>query len=244
VSRAIGWDDIELLDALGEGQSGSVWRGRLKRPVGEYPAGAIVAVKRYKPWVLHERGQIARIFAEVETGRRIVHRNVMRVLGAVMDDSGRPALVMQYYDGPTLESLLREMRARDTPLPVETSFAYLRDLASGIRALHAGGIIHRDIKPANVIVHSEGLVVADFGVVRSQDLPEQTTTGAFLGTIRYAAPEYLFGRDYNDRIDIYSLGAIAYELFSNREVFRGREALGSGNCDARRGRAAAGTRGT
>jgi len=220
MARVLSWQDLELLDELGEGQSGVVVRARLKRDVGAYPENSVVAVKRYKPWVLHERGAIDRIFSEVETGRRIEHPNVMRVLGAVLDNDGHPALVMEYCDGNTLEKLLANARMWD-PLPIDTCFRYLRDIASGISCLHDHNLIHRDIKPANVIVTPSRLIVADFGVVRSKDLPEQTTTGAFLGTIRYAAPEYLFGGDYTENIDVYSFGAIAYELFTNRGVFDG-----------------------
>jgi eukaryotic-like serine/threonine-protein kinase len=221
--RVITWGDIELQAILGEGQSGIVWRALLRRDVAGLTAGTAVAVKRYKPWVLHERGQIDRIFAEVETGRKIDHPNVMRVLGAVLDDSGHPALVMKFYSGDSLAGVLAQAREQRMPLSLETSFSYLADVANAIACLHRHGIVHRDLKPANVLVTETGLVVADFGVVRSRDLPEQTTTGAFLGTIRYAAPEYLFGGNYDHRIDVYSFGAIAYELFTNKEVFDGEK---------------------
>src|SRR5205085_11064570 len=89
-------------------------------------------------------------------------------------------------------------------------------LAAALHELHTAGAIHRDVKPANVILSKFGPILMDLGVVASRDFPEQTHTGSFLGTIRYGAPEYLFGEEYDWRIDVFGLGAIAYELFANR----------------------------
>jgi serine/threonine protein kinase len=191
----------------------------LRVPFNDIPAGTRVAVKTFKPWVLQEPGQIERIFREVEIGRSVVHPNVLRVLGAVSDLHGRPAIVMSYYEGPTLEGWLAGYRERNEMLAATDGISILRDLASGLLSLHRAGVVHRDVKPANVILTSQGAVLADFGVIRSTSFPEQTTTGAFLGTIRYAAREYLAGEAYSQTVDIYGWGAIAYELFTGRQSY-------------------------
>ena len=219
MAHPLAWRDLEMQDRLGEGHSGTVFSARLLNDVGGVPAGTTLAVKRYKPWVLDEPGQLERIFREVEVGRKVRHPSLVDVLGAVLDPRGQPALVMRSYEGPTLETVLSEQRRRGQVYPGEEALLILRGIAAGIVELHSHGVIHRDLKPANVILTGNGPVVADFGVVRSRDFVEQTTTGAFLGTVRYAAPEYLFGDEYDSKIDVYSFGAIAYEILLGRQHY-------------------------
>jgi len=217
--HTLAWRDIELQGVLGEGHSGIVHRGITIRAAKGLPIGTAVAVKRYKRAVLDEPGQLERMFRELNAGRTIRHPNLVEVVAAVMDSDGRPALIMRYYDGPTLESVLAKKRSQRIHWSIETALSLVRQLASGIRALHQVGFIHRDIKPANVILTTTGPVIGDLGVVKSENYPEQTTTGAFLGTLRYAAPEFILGEQYDQRVDIYSLGAIIYELFMGRQLF-------------------------
>jgi len=218
MSKAIRWSDLSIERQLGEGNSSSVWLARLETALGVHDAGTLVAVKRFRDWVFDERGQMERFLREVDVGRRVIHPNLLRILSAVVDDKGRPALVMQYYDGKNLSSLLDETPS-SIPLPLEFCLSVLRGLAAAIGALHGSGVIHRDVKPANVIVVDGKPVLADFGVVRSNQFPEQTTTGQFIGTIKYAAPEYLFGEKYDQTIDTYSFGAVAYELLTRKHLY-------------------------
>jgi serine/threonine protein kinase len=103
MSRALSWTDFDLAERLGDGHSATVLRATMRRDVGELRAGAAVAVKRYRPWVLQQSGQIERIFREVNAGRSVQHPNLMKVYGAVLDGDGHPALVMKLYAGVTLE---------------------------------------------------------------------------------------------------------------------------------------------
>jgi serine/threonine protein kinase len=222
MAKAIAWFDLELIRMLGEGQAGKVWLAKLKHPLNDIPAGSSVAIKCYKSWVLEEPGQFERIIRELELGRKIIHPNLVKTLSIIRDPEGRPALVMNYYDGETLESYLENRRNRKVHTNLDFAFTIIGNLASAISTVHQAGAIHRDVKPANIIL-SDGLpILMDLGVVSSKDFPEQTTSGAFLGTIRYAAPEYLFGEGYNSSIDVYALGAIAYEFFKN-EPFPSKE---------------------
>lgn len=218
MAHALSWSDFEIISELGSGHSGAVYRARLRRNAGGLQAGDGIAVKVYKEWALQEPGQIERILREIDTGRRIRHPNVLRVHAAVLDERGRPALVMHLYDGSNFDDYLIQRRQQGT-IALDESFRWLRDIAAGLVALHDGGVIHRDVKPANLLATPEGLVLGDFGVVRSENFPEQTTTGAFLGTIRYAAPEYLFGDSYDERVDVYALGAIAYEVLTGFDLY-------------------------
>lgn len=213
MAKAIEWSDLEVIRILGEGQAGKVWLARLKHPFEGLPSGSYVAVKLYKSWLLDEPGQFERIVRELEIGRRVKHSNLVRTLSIIRDSNGNPALVMNYYEGETLEEYLEKLRAEDKYVDVELAFQIVGNLASALTALHKANVIHRDIKPANVILSSTGPILMDLGVIASSDFPECTTTGKFLGTIRYAAPEYLFGEKIDSRIDLYSFGAVVYEIF-------------------------------
>ncbi len=173
------WSSFDLQELIGEGQSGTVYRASVRRSFFDVPTGAIVAVKRYKPWVLQEPGQLDRVFREVDVGRRLQHPKLLRILAAVTDDSGRPALVMAYHPGQTLGDILKQHRSLGTYMSAEQGFGALRDLAEAIHALQAAGITHRDVKPANIMFSDDGCTLADLGVVRCSNFPEQTTTGAF-----------------------------------------------------------------
>jgi len=107
---ALRWSDLEIEKELGAGHAGVVLRARLRRPAAGLQVGDDVAVKRYKSWVLEEPGQFERIFRELETGRKITHSNLVRTLGVVADDLGRPALVMKHYDGEPLQAFLQRHR--------------------------------------------------------------------------------------------------------------------------------------
>lgn len=222
MTKAIDWSDLELVRILGEGQAGKVWLANLKRQFKEFPANTPIAVKCYKNWVLDEAGQFERIIRELEVGRRLQHPNLVKMITIIRDPEGKPALVMNYYSGQILEDYLEEKRRQNLYIDLDIAFKIIGDLASVINAIHRAGAIHRDVKPANIILTDTGAVLMDLGVISSKDFPEQTTSGSFLGTIRYAAPEYLFGENYDSRIDVYALGAIAYELLESKR-FLGEE---------------------
>lgn len=218
MARMITWSDLEPQRTLGEGKAGRVILAKLKTPYLDLKVGARCAVKIYKDWVLDQPGQLERIVREAEVGRRISHPNLVGTLALIFDSAKRPALVMRYYEGRTLDSYLESHRKRRVLVPMGTVVQVLRGLANALRTLHAESAIHRDVKPANIILTRQGPVLMDLGVVQHNDYAKLTTDGTFLGTIRYAAPEYLFGRDYDARIDVYSVGAIALELLVN-ELF-------------------------
>ena len=219
-TKALRWNDFEIVKSLGEGQAGVVQLCRLRRSFLEYNAGDYLAIKRYKRWVLEQPGQLERIIRELETRRRIQHPNLVHSLAALVDDEGKPALVMRYYEGETLQQYLEKLRSSKEYMSFEKAMLIIGELASALDSLHSAGILHRDIKPANVILSGNSPILMDLGVVKSSDFPEQTTSGTFLGTIRYSAPEYLFGQSETPLLDIYSLGAIAYELLIGEEYLK------------------------
>lgn len=215
--NAIRWEDLKFERLLGEGQAGSVWAARLLRPTREVAVGTVLAIKRYKRWVLEQPGQYERIYRELHAGTRVEHPNLVRAYCLVADPDGLPALVMKRYVGHSLERRLRSnTRAHTKGIPIDAAFQLIGRICSAVAALHEVGLVHRDIKPANVIVDRRWKpTLMDLGVVGVSDLAEGTTTADFLGTIRYAAPAYLFGDDHEPTFtDMYSIGVIAFELFT------------------------------
>lgn len=225
VTFDIRWEDLKLLERLGEGQAGSVWLAILSRPTAHLPVGTRVAVKRYKRWVLEEPGQLERIYRELAASVKVHHRNVVENLCLVLDTNALPALVMKCYDGATLESLLTSDRTDGARVDVGDAFKFLGELIDGVNALHSAGILHRDLKPANILVDgsSKSPIVMDLGVVSDFLLAERTQTKDFLGTVRYAEPGYLAGGPCSPASDWYSVGLIGYELFFGKRFLGAEE---------------------
>lgn len=138
------------------------------------------------------------------------------------EHEGAPYFAMEFVDGRALGDLVEEHYVTHaSPVPLYRAFQILRELASGLTAVHAAGLVHRDVKPANVVVeHRTGRsVLVDFGAAMlATDLP----AGPILGTPHYLAPEVIRGEAPSARAHIYSLGCLAFELLTGRMPFDGR----------------------
>ena len=151
---------------------------------------------------------------ELKTSQLIDHPNVVRSLGIVHSPAGAPVLIMQFYEGVTLSDWLTR-KWNGEPRTIAELAQVIGGLAAGLRAIHIAGCVHRDIKPTNVVICNGSPVIMDLGVVKQATVSDQTTAGKFLGSLRYAAPEYLFGDDTSStRLDWYSFGAVVWELAS------------------------------
>lgn len=165
--------------------------------------------------------QLLRFRVEARAAGRIDHPNVIQVYD-VLEDAGRTFLVMEKLTGEPLAELLD----RERRLPVVDAVAITLEAMRGLSAAHGAGVIHRDIKPANIFLctGSAGVrvKVLDFGVSKLIDLSgmDITRTGAFVGTPHYMAPEQVRGMlDLDHRIDVYSLGAMLYEMLVGSPPF-------------------------
>jgi len=165
-----------------------------------------------------------RFLREIEIAAHLTHPNILPLF-----DSGRAGesdellfYVMPYVSGESLRGRL----ARNEPLPVPEVIRIVKEIADALAYAHTQGILHRDIKPDNVMLSGRHALVADFGIAKavSEATGQQqlTTTGVALGTPRYMAPEQITADVAIDgRADIYSLGALAYELLTGRTPFHG-----------------------
>ncbi|QJS99364.1 serine/threonine protein kinase [Streptomyces asoensis] len=209
-------DRYELVEAVGRGGMGEVWRAT------DRELGRTVAVKVLPPELTRHEEFRVRFRREARTVASLNHRNV-----AVLHDVGEdttdgettPFLVMEFIEGRTLTAALAE-----GAFTVVRALAVARDIADALAHSHAQGLIHRDIKPSNVMLTSEGAIkVLDFGIAKvvAETTTRLTATGMTVGTPAYLSPEQLTGGPVDGRSDQYSTGCLLYELLTGRPPFLG-----------------------
>jgi serine/threonine protein kinase/tetratricopeptide (TPR) repeat protein len=212
VGRTLGaW---RLASVLGSGGMGTVFLAE--------DDGTRAAVKVVHPHLLTRRGYVERFLREADIGRRVRHPNVVATVDArTVETDGRTLriLVMEHVEGRTLRAFADELGR----VPEELCRHVGREVAKALAAIHAAGAVHRDLKPENLIVTRDHVVkVMDLGVARLADEAMRLSqTGAFVGSVRYAAPEQFGGGDVDGRVDLYALGLTLYELATGRHPFEG-----------------------
>jgi serine/threonine protein kinase len=154
---------------------------------------------------------IQRFLREVRLTHKINHENVVRTFD-FGQDGDTLFYTMEYLPGATLEALLRE-----PDLPISRALGIAAQIMRGLAAIHSVGVIHRDLKPANIIMEENGrLKIADFGIARGGASMLTVDSGEIIGTITYLAPETLIGEEATIAVDYYALGAIVYQLLTQR----------------------------
>ncbi|SOE07267.1 Protein kinase domain-containing protein [Streptomyces sp. Ag109_G2-15] len=203
-----------LTERIGRGGMGTVWRAEdevLARQVALKQLHAQPHLSGGEPATLYERSR-----REARSTARVVHPNVVLVHD-VVDDDGRPCIVMEYVPAPTLADLLKGGGA---VLPKEAARIGLGMIAA-LRAAHAAGVLHRDVKPGNVLLGAVGRVVlTDFGIALTAGTSTLTQTGEMVGSIDYMAPERVRGRTPGPASDLWALGATLYQAVEGRPPFR------------------------
>jgi serine/threonine-protein kinase len=207
-----------LIERLRDGGMGAVYRALHTR------LGRTVAIKLLHREFTGDRGIINRFFHEARAANTIRHEHVIEVYDFV--ENGEDVyFVMEFLKGFDLHDVIHhQVRAA---LPPARAASIIEQIASALHATHARNIIHRDLKPENVFLcerdgSSDFVKVFDFGVAKLDRFDGRSTIeGAVLGTPEYMAPEQARGTKVDSRADIYSLGCIAYELLTKRQVFGG-----------------------
>jgi eukaryotic-like serine/threonine-protein kinase len=163
--------------------------------------------------ILHEHYSqddeyIERFRREARSVAQLAHPNVVTVIDRG-EHEGRQYIVFEYVEGENLKQLVE----REGPLPARQVIELGLQVARALASAHARGVVHRDVKPQNVLLSEEGVPkVTDFGIARSSDVESVTLTGTVMGTSEYLPPEQARGEPVDVRSDVYSLGAILYEL--------------------------------
>ncbi|HEY4594663.1 MAG TPA: protein kinase, partial [Thermoanaerobaculia bacterium] len=158
-----------------------------------------------------------RFLREARASSAVDHPNICTVYEVDETEDGRLFIAMGFCEGETLK---RKVERGPQPLPETVRIA--AQIASGLAAAHAKGIVHRDVKPANVIVASDGRVkIVDFGIAKLADQSRLTRDGTAVGTAGYMAPEQIRGEEIDPRTDIWALGVVLYEMVTGRTPFPG-----------------------
>jgi tetratricopeptide (TPR) repeat protein len=154
-------------------------------------------------------------------GRLGEHPNIMSIFD-FGEHEGQPYMVAPLMSGGDVEGLIK--KAADHKLTIEKSLEITKSVCKGLEFAHAKGVIHRDIKPGNVMLSADGAVkVNDFGLAVAVDLSRLTQTGMMVGTVSYMPPEQAMGGEVTIRADLYSLGAMLYEMVTGRPPFIGED---------------------
>ncbi|HYP06867.1 MAG TPA: serine/threonine-protein kinase [Bryobacteraceae bacterium] len=202
-----------VIGLLGRGGMGEVYRAT------DLTLGQSVALKFLPEEATRDERWLERFHNEVRTARQVTHPNVCRVYD-IGEADGLPFISMEYVDGEDLASLLQRIGR----LPASKALEITRKLCLGLAAAHDRGIIHRDLKPHNIMLNKRGdVVIMDFGLAAIADRLEGAEARS--GTAAYMAPEQLRGDSVTAASDLYSLGLIAYELFTGRRAFEGESIM-------------------
>ncbi|WP_406695375.1 serine/threonine-protein kinase [Singulisphaera sp. Ch08] len=208
--------EYEVIEPLGQGGMGVVFKafdGGLNR---------YVAIKVLAPQWSSDAGARRRFTREARAAAAVSHPHVITI-HAVGEWQARPFLVMEYVTGASLQQRLAE----SGPLELKELLRIGAQVATGLAAAHAQGLIHRDIKPGNIMLENElaRVKITDFGLARAVDDTRLTQHGALAGTPTYMAPEQGRGDRLDRRADLFSLGSVLYAMATGCAAFRGDSTL-------------------
>jgi eukaryotic-like serine/threonine-protein kinase len=201
-------------------------RYRVERPLGhggmatvhlarDERLGRDVAIKRLSEALSGDEVFRERFTREARTAAGLSHPNIVAVFD-VGEEDGVPFIVMECVDGCTLAELL----AQGGPLDPDRAIDLILQACAGLEHAHAAGLVHRDIKPQNLLIRDDDMLkVADFGIARPVDGTQLTLAGTILGTAAYLSPEQALGERVSAAADLYSLGAVSYEVLSGRPPY-------------------------
>jgi serine/threonine protein kinase len=193
---------------LGEGGMGQVYQATA-------PDGTRVALKLLRSELARDETLRRRFQREARIAQTVKHPNVVPLI-ATGEHEGRPYMVQEFIDGLTLEEKLK----RDGPLDTATALGIGADVAAGLEALWAAGMVHRDVKPANILLDERGRAyITDFGLSKDTQGSLLTRPGQALGSIDYMAPEQIRGDSLTAATDTYSLGCVMHECICGRTPF-------------------------
>ena len=214
----------EIQSPLGAGGMGEVYRARDAR------LNRDVAIKILPASFSADPDRLQRFAQEARAAAALNHANILSIYD-IGDDRGAPYVVSELLEGETLRD-----RLRNSALTSRKAIEYAQQIARGLAAAHEKGIVHRDLKPENLFITNDGHVkILDFGLAKftrpEADLSDEAPTiqvateaGTVLGTAGYMSPEQVRGKPADSRSDIFSFGAILYEMLSGKRAFHGDSA--------------------
>jgi TolB-like protein/Flp pilus assembly protein TadD len=200
---------FQIREPIGAGGMGVVYRA------DDTSLGRAVALKFLLPAYSVDPGAKARFLREAHSAAALDHPNLCNVYEIGTSDNGHLFLAMALYEGETLKARL----AREGRLPLSEALEIARQVAEGLGCAHAAGIVHRDLKPGNMMLLPDKTIkILDFGLAKVRD-QSITETGARFGTVSYMSPEQIRGEKTDARSDLWSVGAVLYEMLTGRKPF-------------------------
>ena len=215
----------EIQSPIGAGGMGEVYRARDARLSRD------VAIKILPASFSADPERLQRFAQESRAAAALNHPNILSIFD-IGEDHGAPYVVSELLEGETLRD-----RLRSGPLSSRKATDYAQQIAKGLAAAHEKGIVHRDLKPENLFITNDGRVkILDFGLAKltrpeadlSGDAPTQqvgTEAGTVMGTVGYMSPEQVRGKSSDSRSDIFSFGAVLYEMVSGKRAFHGESSV-------------------
>ena len=201
--------DYEVLDTLGSGGMGRVYRVR------NVISNRVEAMKAVQPSPGAEPDFAARFSAEIRTLASFDHPNIAQ-LRTAFQFGDQQLMIMEFAEGSTLAQ-----RVRENPLTQAEVVAITLQILSALSYAHSRGVVHRDVKPANVMVSSQGVAkLMDFGIAKSAYESQLTQPGSTIGSFYYMSPEQVRGLPVDARSDLYSVGVVLYQLLAGRLPFQ------------------------
>src|SRR5690349_14159839 len=226
LSSGVRLGPYEILDALGAGGMGEVYRARDTR------LDRTVAIKILPEQLSSDPIRKQRFEREAKTISSLNHPHIC-TLHDVGSQDGLSYLVMECVEGETLAKRLEK-----GPLPLEQVLKYGAQIADALDKAHRSGVVHRDLKPGNIMLTPTGAKLLDFGLAKpavalssaatlTAATPSSPVTeqGTIVGTFQYMSPEQIEGKDLDGRSDIFALGAVLYEMYTGRRAFEGKSQL-------------------
>jgi serine/threonine-protein kinase len=216
----------ELIHRLGHGGMATVYLGRA---IGTAGFERLVAVKVIHPHLASEPEFVEMFLDEARIAAKIHHPHVVEIMDLGEDDD-LFFMVMEYVEGDTLASLLRELRKREEQLALPAALQVVSDVCRGLAAAHdlkeldgrPVELVHRDVSPHNFLISMDGRVrVVDFGIMKAAGKRSTTLTGQLRGKVPYMSPEQAKAKPVDHRTDIFALGAVFWEMLAGERLFAG-----------------------
>jgi TonB family protein len=215
-----------LLEKIAAGGMAEVWKARMRGVEGFQKT---VAIKKILPHLTDNAEFIGMFIDEAKLAAQLSHPNIIHIydLGKIGRDY---YIAMEYVEGRDLRSIMNAARKKGLPLPLGLAVLIASRLASALEYAHRKrdfeghelGLVHRDVSPQNVLITFEGdIKLCDFGIAKAVTKASQTQMGALKGKLQYMSPEQAWGKAVDSRSDIFSLGAILFEMLTGERLFPG-----------------------
>jgi TonB family protein len=230
-ARADRFGQYEILERIASGGMAELFRARYRGVEGFQK---IVAIKKILPNIAGDEEFLTMFADEAKLAAQLNHPNIVHIFDLGRIESGGYFIAMEHVDGRDLRSILHLARDTGLRVPISLAVSIAAKIAAALDYAHRRRgddgsdlhIVHRDVSPPNILVSTDGdIKLCDFGIAKAASKVSRTETGALKGKVPYMSPEQAWGKAVDQRSDIYSLGAVLFEMLAGRKLFRGESDL-------------------